>query len=342
MRAVQIVELGKGLEERELPVREPGRGEIRVRIEAAGICHSDAHYRAGTASVVHLPITPGHEIAGRVDKLGDGVDGLAVGDRVALHYLVTCGRCDHCARGEEQFCRHGEMLGKHRDGGYAEAIVAPARNAIPIPDGISAPAAAIMMCSSATAFHALRQARMAAGDRVAIFGAGGLGMSAIQLARACGATAVFAVDIDPGKLAAAVRRGAQAIDATAGDPVTQIRAATHGEGVNVALEFAGLPLTQQQAVAALAVHGRVALAGISRAPFAVDSFATVINREAEIIGVSDHRRDELVTLMEFARCGMLDVDDVIVDTLPLDAIAINERLDALDHFRGRTRSVIVP
>lgn len=342
MRAVQIVAPGKALEARVVPTPEPGPDEIRVRIEAAGICHSDAHYRSGTASVARLPITPGHEIAGRVDQCGAGVTGLAVGARVALHYLVTCGRCDHCTRGNEQFCRHGAMLGKHRDGGYAEYIVAPARNAIPIPANVSAPAAAIMMCSSSTAFHALRQARIAAGDRVAIFGIGGLGMSAIQLARACGASAVFAVDIDPAKLAAAVRHGAQPIDAVASDPAAQIRTATHGEGVDVALEFAGIPATQQPAVAALAVHGRVALAGIGRAPFAVNSFADVINREVEIIGVSDHRRDELVTLMEFARLGLLDVDDVITDTLPLDATAINERLDALDHFHGRTRSVIVP
>lgn len=341
MQAIQIVELGNPLQARDVPLPEPGPNEIRIKVEAAGICHSDAHYRAGTASVARLPITPGHEIAGRIDKLGAGVTGLTTGDRVALHYLVTCGACDYCARGLEQFCRNGRMLGKHLDGGYAEYVVAPARNAIPIAAEVSASAAAIMMCSSSTAFHALRQARMQPGDRVAVFGAGGLGMSAVQLARACGAADVFAVDIDRRKLDAAARYGAIPIDPAEGAPEQQLRAATHGDGVDVALEFVGLPVTQQQATAALAVHGRVALAGISRQPFAVDSFATVINREAEIIGVSDHLRSELVTLMEFAQRGALDLESVIADRLPLDAGEINRRLDALAGFHGVTRSVIV-
>lgn len=341
MRAVQIVEIGKPLQLREIALPEPGPGEIRVKVQAAGICHSDAHYRDGTASVARLPMTPGHEVAGVVDKLGPAVSDVAVGARVALHYLATCGQCDYCVRGLEQFCASGRMLGKHVDGGYAEYVLAPARNAIPVADTVSAAEAAIMMCSSATAFHALRKARMCAGDRVAVFGVGGLGMSAVQLARAGGAAEVFAVDVDADKLTAAAAHGARPINAADGPADVQLRERTHGRGVDVALEFAGLPLTQQQAVAALAVQGRVALAGISRTPFAVDSFATVLNREVEIIGVSDHLHGELATLMEFTRCGLLDLRSVIAERLPLDATQINRRLDALAGFHGRTRSVIV-
>lgn len=340
MRAVQIVEIGKPLQLRELPMPEPGPGDIRIKVAVAGICHSDAHYRDGTAGVAFLPMTPGHEIAGVIDKLGAGVDGLRVGDRVALHYLLTCGHCDYCNRGREQFCTSGRMLGKDVHGGYAEFVVAAARNAIPVADAVSMAEAAIMMCSSATAFHALHQARMRAGDSVAVFGAGGLGMSAVQLARACGASSVFAVDVDATKLETAASYGAVAINPADGAPETQLRAATHGRGVDVALEFAGLPMTQQQAVAALAVHGRAALAGISRAPFAVDSYAAVINREATIVGVSDHLRSELTTLMAFTSRGLLDLKSVVTDRLTLDERQINRRLDALSAFRGRTRSVI--
>lgn len=341
MRAVQIVEIGKALELRDVPRPDPGPGEIRIRVQAAGICHSDAHYRDGAASVAFLPITPGHEVAGVVDALGESVSGVSVGDRVALHYLFTCGQCAYCGRGLEQFCTTGRMLGKHVNGGYAEYVVAPARNAIPIADEVSMPAAAIMMCSTATAYHALRKARMTPGESVAVFGVGGLGMSAIQLARACGASEVFAVDVDADKLAAAASYGARPVNPIDGASDEQLRAITQGRGVDVALEFAGLPLTQQQAVASLAVQGRASLAGISRAPFSVDSYNTVINREAEIIGVSDHLRSELVTLMEFTRRGLIDLENVIVDRLKLDAGEINTRLDALASFRGRTRSVIV-
>lgn len=341
MRALRIVAIGQPLALCEVPMPEPGPGEIRVKLQAAGICHSDAHYRDGTGSVGFLPISPGHEVAGVVDKLGAQVADVAVGDRVALHYLVTCGQCDYCARGLEQFCRHGRMLGKDMHGGFAEYIVAPARNAIPIDEAVDVAAAAIMMCSSATAFHALRQARMRAGDRVAVFGVGGLGMSALQLARACGAAEVYAIDVDPAKLKAAQAYGAHAIDPADGAPDQQLRTITQGRGVDVALEFAGLPVTQHQALASLAVHGRLALAGISRTPFAVDSYATVINREVEIIGVSDHLHGELSTLMEFARRGLLDLDSVIAERMPLDAERVNDCLDALAVFRGRTRSVIV-
>lgn len=342
MRAVRLVELGKPLQLREIPRPEPGAGEVRVKVLAAGICHSDAHYRSGAASVGFLPITLGHEIAGVVDQVGPSVDAVAVGDRVALHYLFTCGQCEYCTRGLEQFCVKGRMVGKHADGGYAEYVLAPARNAIPIPDPVGPAAAAVMMCSTATAFHALRKARMSAGDRVAVFGAGGLGMSAIQLARACGAAEVFAVDIDPAKLQLAESYGARPIDPAHGAPARQIHDGTRGRGVDVALEFAGLPATQEQAVESLAAQGRAALAGITTSPFTVRSYPTLINREAEVVGVSDHLRGELITLMEFARRGLIDLESVIVDRIALDAGDINHRLDALAEFRGRTRSVIVP
>ena len=342
MKAVQLIEIGKPLQMREIAQPVPGTGEMLVKVLAAGICHSDAHYRAGTSGVGFLPITPGHEIAGVVEATGPGVSGFAEGDRVAIHYLFTCGQCDYCTAGQEQFCRSGKMVGKHANGGYAEYVIAPARNAIRVPDSVSSTAAAIMMCSTATAFHALNKARISAGDTVAIFGAGGLGVSAIQLARACGATEVFAVDIDPEKLKAAERYGARPIDPAHGAPSTQLLEITSGRGVDVALEFAGLPATQEQAVASLAVQGRAALAGIGDRPFAVSGYPMMINREREIIGVSDHLRHELVTLMEFARAGLIDLDGVVTDTVPLDADQINSRLDALSAFHGRLRSVIVP
>ena len=342
MKAVQLIEIGKPLEAREIPRPTPAAGEILLKVLAAGICHSDAHYRAGTSGVGFLPITLGHEIAGIVEETGPGVQGVSKGDRVAVHYLFTCGQCDFCIAGLEQFCRTGKMVGKHVSGGYAEYVIAPARNAIRIADSVSSPAAAIMMCSTATAFHALNKARISAGDTVAVFGAGGLGASAIQLANAFGATEVFAVDIDPEKLKAATSYGATPIDPANGAPSTQLLDATQGRGVDVALEFAGLPVTQEQAVASLAVQGRAALAGIGERPFTVSGYPMMINREREIIGVSDHLRHELVTLMEFARTGLLDLDSVVTDIVPLDANQINARLDALAGFHGSMRSVIVP
>lgn len=342
MKAIQITRLGAPLEARDVPTPSPASREVLVAIQAAGMCHSDAHYRAGTSPVAHLPLTPGHEIAGTIAGVGADVDDLAVGQRVAVHYLVTCGRCTECGRGREQFCARAQMVGKHRDGGYAEYVVVPARNAIPIPDGLDFANAAIMMCSTATAFHALRKSRMQAGDSVAVFGAGGLGLSAVQLARACGASRVFAVDIDAGKRARAERYGAESIDPAEASADRQILDASAGRGVDVAVEFTGLAPVQRQAVAVLGVQGRAALAGIGTDPFALHGYPDVINREIEVIGVSDHLRAELVALMALAARGALELDGIIEDRIPLDAAEINRHLDALAAFHGRARTVITP
>ncbi len=342
MKAVRLARIGQPLVEQEVPQPAPGPGEVLVQIKAAGICHSDAHYRAGTSPAGPLPLTLGHEVAGVVAEAGPGVSALRVGDRVCLHYLVTCGDCYYCSAGREQFCPSGAMLGKHRDGGYAEYVTVPARNAIPLPAEIPFEQGAIMMCSSATSLHALRKARLQPGETVAVFGAGGLGMSAVQLARACGAQDVYAVDINPGRLALAGRHGAIPMDARSGDPVGEIRRLTAGRGVDVALELIGLPQTMRQAVQSLAVLGRAVLVGISARPFEIDSYRELLAREAEVIGSDDHLLHELPGLVELVRRGRLDLGEVITRTVPLEAGAINEVLDGLERFGEGVRTAIIP
>jgi propanol-preferring alcohol dehydrogenase len=340
-RAVRMLEVGRPLAEQMLAAPVPGAQDVVVRVKAAGICHSDAHYRAGRAPA-RVPCTLGHEVAGTVAAAGAGVTDVGVGDRVCLHYLVTCGECRHCQDGEEQFCASGEMIGKHRDGGYAELIRVPARNAHPLPEAIPFEQGAILMCSSATALHALRKARLARGESVAVFGIGGLGVSAIQLARAFGAREVYAVDIDAGKLAFAEQYGAVPVNARGADPVHAIRQHTAGRGVDVALELIGLPLTMQQAIEVLAVRGRAALAGLTDQRISLSPYRDILNKEAEIIGVSDHLASELPELLSLVASGTLDLSRVVTRTLPLEAQAINGVLDALETPRGDIRCVIRP
>ena len=342
MKAVRLVSVRQPLELQDIPVPAIGPADARIRVGAAGICHSDVHYRAGLSSTGPLPQTLGHEIAGTVEEIGPLVSNVRIGDRVCLHYLVTCGQCAYCSQGNEQFCSQGQMLGKDRDGGYAEYIVVPARGLITLPPEIPMEQGAIMMCSSATSFHALRKARLQPGESVAVFGAGGLGMSAIQLARAMGALDVFAVDIRADKLALAERFGAIPIDATIEDPVSQIAKRTGGRGVDVALELIGLPLTMRQALLSLGKMGRAALAGITVKSFEVFPYREVIGKEAEIIGVSDHLLQEFPLLLEYARRGMLDLSGVVTRTVPLEADAINEVMDNLEKFAGDVRVVITP
>jgi propanol-preferring alcohol dehydrogenase len=234
------------------------------------------------------------------------------------------------------------MIGKHRDGGYADFLLMPARSLFRLPDQIPFETGAIMMCSSATALHALKKARLKPGESVAIFGLGGLGISAVQLAKALGARQIFGIDIKPAKLALAARFGVLPIDASLADPVLEILTLTQGRGVDVALELIGLPLTMRQAVLCLAVQGRAALAGITEKPIEIYPYQEVLNKEAEIIGVSDHVAEELPTLIDFVRRGKLDLFSAITRVVPLDAAEVNKTLDELEKFADAVRVVIVP
>jgi D-arabinose 1-dehydrogenase-like Zn-dependent alcohol dehydrogenase len=218
----------------------------------------------------------------------------------------------------------------------------PAKNAHPLPESIPFEQGAILMCSSATALHALRKARVQRGDAVAIFGIGGLGVSALQLARALGAATVYAVDVNPAKLALARRFGAEPVDAREADPVRAIRRATGGRGVDAALELIGSARVMEQAVRVLAPQGRAAIAGLTQERIEVATYADLLGREAEIIGVSDHLASEIGELMQFVAGGALDLSEAVTRVVPLEAAAIDAVLDDLEAFRDDVRCVIRP
>jgi propanol-preferring alcohol dehydrogenase len=339
MHAIRLVEPHQPLQFIELPDPAPAAGEIVVDVQRAGICHTDAHYRAGTATM-ELPITLGHEVAGVVSAVGDGVTDVREGQRVALHYLLSCGECPRCKRHGEQFCPTGQMLGKDRDGGYGQRIVIPAVNAIPIPDEVSSDVAAIMMCSTATAYHALRLANLQQGDSVAVLGFGGLGVSAAQLARALGASEVFAVDVVPEKLELAARFGATPLDARETPVHKAILGATDGKGVDVVVEFTGNETVAHGGLRSLSPGGRLMIVAINLRKFEFNPFTDLLVRERHIIGCSDHTRAELVELMELARTGQIDMSGAITRTVPLEAGAVNGVLDDLEKGSGHLRTVI--
>ncbi len=342
MKAVQLIEIGKALEMRDVPVPEIGDHDVLVRVKAAGICHSDVHYRSGASAVGPLPQTLGHEVAGIVEDIGPQVANVKPGDRVCLHYLITCGDCYYCTLGSEQFCVGGSMIGKYRDGGFAEFIAVPARSAVSLPEEIPFEQGAIMMCSSATSFHALNKSRLQAGETVAVFGVGGLGMSAVQLAKAMGALDVYAVDINEERLAMAKGFGTIPVNGAQVDPVDEIRRLTDGRGVDVTLELIGLPQTMRQSVQSLAVFGRAVLVGIASEPLEVETYGELLGREAEVIGAADHLLHELPLLIEYARRGMLDLSGVVTQNIPLDADEVNAVMDEMEEFGGGVRTVITP
>jgi 2-desacetyl-2-hydroxyethyl bacteriochlorophyllide A dehydrogenase len=332
VRAVRLIETGAALQTRDLDPPPSGPRDVEVRIQAAGMCRSDVHYRAGTRPVPNLPVTPGHEVAGTVASVGSEVTRIRPGDRVAVNYLISCGRCARCAQGLEQFCETGAMIGLSRDGGYAESIWVPERNLHILPETVPIEIAAIMMCSTATSLHALRRGRVAPGETVAVFGCGGLGMSAIKLAFQLGAGEVFAVDIDPDKLTLAEELGARPVDF---DQAASVSA-------DVALELVGLPETMRAAVETLTVRGRAVAVGITHASFPLDSFNDLVLREATVVGAADHTASEIDELIAMVDTGALDLSDMVTATIPLEAGAVNAALDRLEAFDGGVRTVIVP
>jgi propanol-preferring alcohol dehydrogenase len=342
MSAVRLTRIGQALELETIPLPIPEGAEVLVQIRAAGICHSDVHFWAGDYPVSQLPITLGHEIAGVVEAVGPLVDQAWLGERVCLHYVVSCGQCQPCREGRDSLCAQAEILGMSRDGGYAQAILVPAANLVALPPEIPFEHGAVLMCSAATSYHALRRGRLQAGESVAVFGTGGVGMSAVQLARAFGASQVLAVDIKEDKLQLAQRYGATPINARLENPVAAIRNLTGGAGVDVALGVVGLPQTMQQAVQSVRPAGRAVLVGLSDRPFELHPTDDVILKEAEILGSIDHNRDELATVVDLARRGALDMEAVVQDTVPLDPTAITRTLVALAHFRSAVRTVILP
>ncbi len=342
MKAIRFIGARQPLQMQEISIPEIGERDILVKVKAAGICHSDAHYRAGISPVRPVPLTLGHEVAGVVEKIGLQVTNVKVGERVCLHYNISCGDCYHCSTGNDQFCEKVLMLGHYTNGGYAEYISVPARNAIHLPDEIPFEQGATLMCASATAFHALRKSRLKGGERVAIFGVGGLGQSAVQLARAFGAIEVYAVDINEDKLNLAKQYGAIPVNGKKVDAVAMIKKLTRGKGVDVAIEMIGLQQTMKQAIQVAGVLARVVIVGLSNKPLEIDTYNELLGKEVELIGSNDHHLQELPLLVEMARKKVLDTSLIVTRTVPLDADVVNAVLDELENFSGDVRTVIVP
>lgn len=163
----------------DIPRPSVGPRDALIEVRASGICGSDLHYYHGTILPKAVPITLGHEVSGTVEEVGEDVSDLAVGDRVCVHYVISCGDCVHCGQGNDNRCRRRRSIGTHMDGGFAEYVVVPSRNAFKLPSDVPFEHGAIIGCAVSTPFHALRIAGTGPGDNVVVFGLGGVGMHAV-------------------------------------------------------------------------------------------------------------------------------------------------------------------
>jgi alcohol dehydrogenase, propanol-preferring len=246
-RAIELSGPGKFSEVRK-PLLDPGPNQVRIRVEACGVCHSDSATVDGLFPIA-WPRVPGHEVVGRIDGLGSGVQGWAVGQRVGVGFLGgSCGYCEFCRNGDLVNCRNQEYTGIHHDGGYAEVMIAKASGLVSIPDDLSSAGAAPLLCAGITTFSALRNAPAKAGDLVAVLGIGGLGHLAVQYARHMGFE-VAAIDRGAETAELSKKLGAHHyIDSAATDPAAALQTLggakviliTASGGKTVAATFKGL------------------------------------------------------------------------------------------------------
>lgn len=312
MRAAVLPAFGEPLTMREVPLPELGPGEVLVRVAACGVCHSDLHLISGEwemlKPITRLPLIPGHEVTGTVVACGPGQAGdppLAPGDRVGVPWLhSTCGACEYCLAGRETLCLRQQITGVTVDGGYAEYLKAPASHTIRIPDNLGFVEAAPLFCAGLTVYAALRRSGIVPGERLALFGVGGLGHLAIQLAVAQGVE-VIAVDLTEEKLALARACGA-AHTLLAGQEATapipkQIRQLG---GAHVALVTAGSRVAYETALRSLRRGGTLSMVGMAPEPMALSSVAMVAG-EFRIVASAVGTRQELREVLDLAARGGL-------------------------------------
>jgi len=328
MQAAVVEQFGKPLVLKEIPLPSPGPGQILVKTEACGVCHTDLHAARGDWPVKpSLPFVPGHEGIGIVVAVGAGVTEVEKGERVGVPWLYSaCGHCEHCLAAWETVCAQAEFGGYTKNGGFAEYILADPRYVAHIPDGLPATVAAPIICAGVTSYKGIKECQVQAGEWLAVSGIGGLGHLAVQYAKAMGMR-VCAIDIDDGKLAHAERLGAEVlINARSGDPVARLHELTDGGAHGVLITAPSLEAFHQ-GVAMTRKRGTCVLVGLPPGEFPTPLFDVVANC-ITIRGSFVGTRKDMAEALAFAAAGKVKAD---IELQPLSAInGVFERLERGD------------
>jgi propanol-preferring alcohol dehydrogenase len=288
----------------DVPRPEPATDEVLLEVEVCGVCHSDLHVADGDwkqfAGIVKKPLILGHEIVGRVVERGSAVQSVAIGERVGVPWVQwTCGQCEFCRGGNENLCLRQRITGVMVDGGYAEFCKAPASHVVKIPDSLTSEQAAPLLCAGVTVHRALKQAKIRAGQRLAVFGVGGLGHLAVQIGRAAGAE-VTAIDVAEEKLALAKSLGAvRTLNATKDDVVKELRRIG---GMQVAMVTSAAKSAYDMAFHCVRPTGTLLVVGL---PAAEISFPAILMaaREIQIKASAVGTREDLREVLEMGAAG---------------------------------------
>ncbi|MFJ8200345.1 Zn-dependent alcohol dehydrogenase [Streptomyces sp. NPDC096152] len=339
VRAAVLPAIGSPLEITGIELPEPGPGQVRVRLAAAGVCHSDLSLSDGTMRVP-VPAVLGHEGAGTVLAVGDGVAHVSPGDRVVLNWAPSCGRCHACSLGEVWLCANAlngaaDVHARTVDGtdlhpglnvaAFAEETVVSAACVLPLPEGVPLTDAALLGCAVLTGYGAVHHsAKVRPGETVAVFGVGGVGLAALQGARIAGASKIVAVDVSPEKEELARAAGATDYVVASADTPREIRALTGKQGVDVSVECVGRAVTIRAAWESTRRGGRTTVVGIGgkdqQVTFnALEIFHWGRTLSGCVYGNSDPAKD-LPVLAGHVRAGRLDLGALVTERIALDGI----------------------
>lgn len=338
MRAAVLHESKRPLALEQVPRPQLGPGEVLLAVEACGVCHSDLHVAEGDwpqfSRITKKPLILGHEVAGRVVELGEGVGGIAIGDRVGVPWIYwTCGQCEACREGHENLCSNQSITGVTVDGGYAEFMKAPATHVQKIPDQISSIDVAPLFCAGVTVYRALSHARIQPSQRLAVFGVGGLGHLAVQIGATFGAE-VIAVDVSDEKLAPATALGAsRTFNAASPSLVKDFRAIG---GAHVVIVTSGAKAAYEAAFGCLRMRGTLLVVGL---PSENICFPPIMMsaREARIQATAVGTRQDLREVLSLAAAGKVKCH---VTSRPLEQV--NEVFDEMRRGQIAGRIVLTP
>lgn len=316
----------------EVPTPSIQPDEVLVRVAACGVCHTDLHYiDHGVPTFKPPPLILGHECSGVIAEVGSQVEQWRAGDRVLLPAVLPCGTCALCRVGRENICERMLMFGNHVDGAYAEYVVAPAKDIFRLPEEIPLREGAIIADALSTPYHAVKnRARVQPGDKVVVFGCGGVGINVVQMAVAAGGV-VIAVDVKEDKLELAKQLGAWAtINPQATDVKKEVRRLFDG-GADIAIEAIGHPATIEQAFECARTGGRLCVVGYTDQPTGLNA-ARLMFREMEIVGSLGCRPVDYPKIIQLVAQGRVRLEPVVTHRFPLEAI--NVALDVLRRGEG--------
>ncbi|GGY02779.1 Zn-dependent oxidoreductase [Litchfieldella qijiaojingensis] len=321
----------------EIDVPEAAPGEVLVRVAFAGICGSDMHIIHGDNAFVRFPRITGHEFAGLVEAVGEGVEDVAVGDKVCIDPVVSCGHCYPCRIGRPNVCSALEVIGVHRNGGFEERVNVPAANVHHLPEGLGLDAAALVEPYSIAA-NVLGRMQPLPGDRLLVFGAGVIGLTILQMARALGIEDITVTDVIDARLTTARELGAtRTLHGQQDDVETAVSELTGGEGMPLIADAACVPALLPQMLRLASPAGRIGLLGFNPTPSDLVQLE-VIKKELTLVGSRLNNR-KFPEVLELMASGRLDPLALVSHRLAFDEMP--DAIDMLDHHPERARKVLI-